>query len=600
MSEIMEEMTGQLAFVEEGINMLDQHKIVLRENSLKVKNNINHAVDGQMKLLRDREKHLIRQVELASSGDQAVMNRALAQLLQHRGALSATRRMLQRCPPEGRGERGVRNTIVSGVNTMPHQDIASLLSATGKMVLAPPVQVSLEDASLQRSITEFGRVTLPGSLSHDDLMPLEEYGDVEHHVLHKSVGFPSSTVMDIDVRKPYYLAAKLSAPPAQTKENIDQNEDKEDLLKWLNRMNLEDEPKSFEEEQTQDQQNAGMDTEDLNQWLNKAQMTYSAESQPYDTTAELPAEQPLKMEVLDVEDVCQANAPCQRFSECCLSGLCERNARQKLEQTARWQARVVEDKSECCGGSCELKTVKTEAPEENVTSQYNPESVTAYIDQLAASDVSDWLLPAPTATNERDAAYVAANQREDVNMAINERDGVIGEQQPTGKKQKLAHDLSSNTVYDVRSILNSPTRQWLVPKTEEVEEMNPEETGDGFFGKGEDFNSWLLPQTENGNKYQIEYSQSDENKDVDTKEKNMSSKSSSVGLFDDVKSSVGSFVDVAMKESWLLKQSAKELAGNGERISWCSNDAGSDFSVNSSSYSVVNDPVHPGWMYWKN
>ena len=61
----------------------------------------------------------------------------------------------------------------------------SLLSATGKMVLAPPVQVSLEDASLQRSITEFGRVTLPGSLSHDDLMPLEEYGDVEHHVLHK-------------------------------------------------------------------------------------------------------------------------------------------------------------------------------------------------------------------------------------------------------------------------------------------------------------------------------------------------------------------------------------------------------------------------------
>ena len=44
-------------------------------------------------------------------------------------------------------------------------------------------------------------------------------------------------------------------------------------------------------------------------------------------------------EVLDVEDVCQANAPCQRFSECCLSGLCERNARQKLEQTARWQAR---------------------------------------------------------------------------------------------------------------------------------------------------------------------------------------------------------------------------------------------------------------------
>ena len=37
---------------------------------------------------------------------------------------------------------------------------------------------------------------------------------------------------------------------------LPQNEDKEDLLKWLNRMNLEDEPKSFEEEQTQDQQNA--------------------------------------------------------------------------------------------------------------------------------------------------------------------------------------------------------------------------------------------------------------------------------------------------------------------------------------------------------
>lgn len=128
--------------------------------------------------------------------------------------------------------------------------------------------------------------------------------------------------------------------------------------------------------------------------------------------------------------------------------------------------------------------------------------------------------------------------------------------------------------------------------------MNPEENGNGFFGKGEDFNSWLLPQTENGDKYQMEYPQSDENKDVDTKEKlNMSSKSSSVGLFDDVKSSVGSFVDVAMKESWLLKQSAKELAGNGERISWCSNDAGSDFSVNSSSYSVVNEG---GWMYWKN
>jgi len=300
--------------VEEGLAALDDHRRALQTNCVKVRGEIGCAMERQMKQLRSRERQLVRQLELATTHSTGAASLTAAQLQQHKGALAVTRSLLdcQESSP----------ALVSSVDSC-NQEITGLLQHAQKLVRVPMVSCSMEDAGLGQAIGAFGRVSMPGPLSSSALpCPPEEYGDAPHDVLHKSV--PARPAV-IDMRKPYLLAAKrgLGGPgAAQPSVKTPCVEGEEPLLKWLARMQLED------------------------------------------SAPQLP----------DVEEACQANAPCSSYEQCCLGGACERGAREKAEQGARWilKQRGVEGAGKEGG-------------------EGGKEQVLAHMRQLATSEDGKWL-----------------------------------------------------------------------------------------------------------------------------------------------------------------------------------------------------------------
>jgi len=297
MPELLNEVAGRLVSVEEGLAAIDDHKRILLNNTGKVKTTISNAMERQMKILKNREKQLIRQVEVASTHQQSELNMTQAVLLQHKGALSVTRSLLDTCDTDAlRPNTHLASELVSTVNCLPHEDAAGLLDHTQKLIQVPLVSFSMDESTLSQNVSQFGRINLPPPCSTLPHCPIEEYGDADHHVLHKSVR--PGRVPVLDVRKPYILAARagLNQPTKTTKKFVNNKVggDDKDLLKWLHKMHLDDDKQS----------------------------EIAQRSSP----------------VLDVEDACQANAPCSSFSECIMDGRCMESARQKLEQCARWQA----------------------------------------------------------------------------------------------------------------------------------------------------------------------------------------------------------------------------------------------------------------------
>lgn len=304
--ELLEVVAGNLVSVEEGIAALGSHKASLQRSADQAKLQISESVEKGLSQLRAREKHLLRQVDLATMHQNTEVNVTQAQLLQHKGALSVTRTLLDNCPSPskpcdniGCSNQDMSYNIASTINSMPHQDVDWLLSHAGKLVTAPLLSVNTDDSDLSYSIESFGKVEVAVPLSHTDLLPhsLEEYGDVEHHVLHKSVQPELSSPGPIDLRKPYILAAKNKKalhPPSNVS-----NTNKEELMKWLNQIDLANLKESCPE---------------IEECCN---------------------------DNMCVRNSCQANELCDSFSKCVMSGDCKKNALEKIHQTNEWHIKQV-------------------------------------------------------------------------------------------------------------------------------------------------------------------------------------------------------------------------------------------------------------------
>ncbi|XP_018018871.1 uncharacterized protein LOC108675379 [Hyalella azteca] len=393
MPELLRDVSGQLASVEEGLAALDQHKRELHQHADSVKQEISSAVEFHMAALRAREKQLIRQVELVSTHQSCRLNVTQAQLLQHQGALAVTRSILHRCasgnevlnstsgpdngacskrnelcclstkscgketggeislPHGASGSDGVCVNMtgdrahisicnsfektgdvvkrdLDGLNEPPsavnngstHRNVNGLLQQAQKLLRVPFISVtSLEDPALTSAIQNLGNVTLPPTSSNGELVPhceilphcellphsellphcLEEYGDADHHVLHKSVR-PDCAVATIDVRRPYLLAARARHSAKKIEALASEDPDKmpgdtkEDLVRWLHRMQL-------------------------------------------DTPVRRPQPPAKECDGVCVEEACQGNETCSSFSECFMNGQCKKNALEKTDQTNKWR-----------------------------------------------------------------------------------------------------------------------------------------------------------------------------------------------------------------------------------------------------------------------
>ena len=67
MPELLQEVTGHLVSVEEGLAALENHRTTLHNHANTVKRKISSTIECQMTLLRAKEKQLIRQVEVEVS-----------------------------------------------------------------------------------------------------------------------------------------------------------------------------------------------------------------------------------------------------------------------------------------------------------------------------------------------------------------------------------------------------------------------------------------------------------------------------------------------------------------------------------------------------
>ncbi|KAF2348522.1 hypothetical protein FHG87_020723 [Trinorchestia longiramus] len=212
-----------------------------------------------------------------------------------------------------------------------HRDVNGLMRQAEKLLQVPFISVTqLDDPGLNSAIQNLGCVKLPPTSGHGELLPLphcellphsellphclEEYGDADHHVLHKSVRPDSSE--PIDVRQPYLVAArarrsfkKTSAPQQQQQPTLAVQEPS------LHRPNMATDKK-----------------EDLVKWLRRMQL---------DTPTRIPdlPAAPLPMECAEVcvEEACQGNEVCASFSDCFLNGQCHKNATEKVDQSSKWR-----------------------------------------------------------------------------------------------------------------------------------------------------------------------------------------------------------------------------------------------------------------------
>ncbi|CAL4070520.1 unnamed protein product [Meganyctiphanes norvegica] len=170
------EVANKLATVEEQLSHVDSLRTRLQLNAQQEVDKINGAVERAVVSLRARERQLVRQVEVGTAHQGSLLSTQQAGLVHSRGALTVTRDLLKRCVPQD-------TTTLSKVK------IESINTESFKAVNL--VKVQLDEGALLSSVSGFGRVVLPDRITHHHsaMIPskLEEYEDVEHHVLHKSL-----------------------------------------------------------------------------------------------------------------------------------------------------------------------------------------------------------------------------------------------------------------------------------------------------------------------------------------------------------------------------------------------------------------------------
>jgi len=532
MPELLQDVAGSLVSVEEGLAALDDHRRALTSNCSKVRSEISCAVERQMQQLRSRERQLMRQVELASSLGAGAAALTAAQLQQHKGALAVTRALLDRHETSPALQESVGGQV---------GELHGLLQHTEKLVRVPMVSAHMDDAGLSGAVARFGRVTLPGSLSSSGLpCPPEEYGDAPHHVLHKSVPAPAV----IDMRQPYLLAQRrgLQGAGAGPRRTPAMEEGEEPLLKWLARMQLEDSPP----------------------------------------------------QLADVEEACQANAPCASYEQCCLGGACERGARQKAEQGQRWS----------------LKLAAGEVAE--VREGGGGEEVLAHMRQVAASEDAQWLA-AEGGDGPREEDHRVWIQREEGVKREEEEEAAL--EACCSPKRSYIEDSWTQEVGDVRACkkprfegdFNDFSEGCVTPALSQVESFEespsapvlcefeniknssiknwlqkPAENKENDVIEDEDSKVWLASQICEMKEWKLKMNQGENNKALEEKEKWEKWYREDVNVDDGEKDKEGVDIaavldDIGGKEGWLWRDALRSDM-KSDRSDWLST---------CSSYSVL-------------
>ncbi|XP_042222845.1 uncharacterized protein LOC121867154 [Homarus americanus] len=172
----------KLAFVENTLIKVEEYRQHLQENAQKVKDEIHEVVEKHVGSLRVRERQLVRQVEVVTALQTCLLGTQQAGLMHGKGALVATRDLLERCSP----------TDTSTLAKIKVDDMECLKNVQP----VNHVSVQLDETALSSAVSEFGSVQLPDTITHhpSPVIPakVEEYEDDEHDVLHKSVAGAAS------------------------------------------------------------------------------------------------------------------------------------------------------------------------------------------------------------------------------------------------------------------------------------------------------------------------------------------------------------------------------------------------------------------------
>ncbi|RXG73127.1 hypothetical protein Avbf_01774 [Armadillidium vulgare] len=185
----------KLDFLSTSLDNLKIQQKNLEENSEKLKNLIHSSTDKELNSLKQRERQLIRQVEgrieldeillrllqVVTSRQRGVLDTHIAKLLQIKGSLSATQEILHQCHRED-----------FEVVTNLFQRLVARLTPVEKLQF---MSAQFDSQTLESAIASFGKIQLPDLSMYEEshsssIFPsnMEEYGDPDHDVLHKSIG----------------------------------------------------------------------------------------------------------------------------------------------------------------------------------------------------------------------------------------------------------------------------------------------------------------------------------------------------------------------------------------------------------------------------
>ncbi|KAK4293087.1 hypothetical protein Pmani_034185 [Petrolisthes manimaculis] len=370
--ELEQEVAEKLAKAESYISEVEEVHHNLQEYARKVELRIHETADRQVEALRVRERQLVRQVEVVTYLEGVGLRSRQANLMQKKGALSATKDLLQRCSKA--------DTATLAKIKVEDMDCQGDVQGMGE------VTVQFDEAPLTSAISKFGSVQLPERITHhtSPVIPtsVEEYEDEDHDVLHKSVAgavAAPGAPLHITVQFPRlanhaWLAKNANAaseksgsskgivlPGAVSKSG--------DVATWLNGLQLgagQDDEAEFSApvsaasfdmltDNTPSQSSNSSSIEivpshygsdkdgcstpasgmceienlhlyvgDKSRWLSSktTQAAYSP------------------MQQLQVKNVCQANEACQSFNDCVCKNKCKEAAMEKLQQSADFRARA--------------------------------------------------------------------------------------------------------------------------------------------------------------------------------------------------------------------------------------------------------------------
>lgn len=154
--------------VEKSISKISLLREELEENSKNVKEEVQASIGTQLHLLRQREVQLLRQVDALISHQSSLLQMQLGRLYQSLGALRST---LQWVRQGGSVDLEKIGEVSLGLIQTRHLNYKPMM-----------------DLELESLIQSFGRVEAKGPTPSVLMLPEEEdYGDGDHHVLHKAL-----------------------------------------------------------------------------------------------------------------------------------------------------------------------------------------------------------------------------------------------------------------------------------------------------------------------------------------------------------------------------------------------------------------------------